>query len=628
MADRPNLFRRLVGAFRGTDTVQASRRVPLQLSTSVLGENGELRISLPDRRGGDAGMLDPNPKFTPEFLYGTKTTPGALMTIRVSDPVVQPAADSRRELLQSLEYDVVPPKRLARDTHAIACAAAVNTLLNTMPDRTLSFWVGETYDWWSTIGHYLAEIVADGDKVSFLYVRRGLLDQWIQDKETGGYRWSHARVETSRRTVSLPAEKCAYFARNPVPGQYDGNSAYRCVVAPSATTTELYRNLLEAMKWSRGTLHIQGEKGEYGGPTLADAENIKEFTDYLYNSDEMPGALVTTSQVKASVIASNVAALQQFAPLAQYQDEAKNRAALNALNNLGMRGVGSRSLGEVVHEVDQAHLRAHLDAFLDILSGDNHPNGTMMRTLAQLVGFEPEYAPRIVVRWTDRTRKMGREHLQMVTDLVADKMLRNTPEMSRFIATQAQLPEDVINSQFAGVDESETIEPLQAGSLNASIAILQALNPPPGSGVARIAPKAAVSLLVAAGVPSDQAQAMVNAQSGIEAPEPADGVEAADSFTPPKTVQSNARRGLELRKEHGRGGTEVGVARARDLSNGRNVSRETIARMRSFFARHDANAESREDDPTSAANIAWLLWGGDAGKRWVESDKFDRLFEG
>ncbi|MCC8469334.1 hypothetical protein [Xanthomonas phaseoli] len=36
--------------------------------------------------------------------------------------------------------------------------------------------------------------------------------------------------------------------------------------------------------------------------------------------------------------------------------------------------------------------------------------------------------------------------------------------------------------------------------------------------------------------------------------------------TPPKSVAAAAARGLRLRAQHGRGGTAVGVARARDLS--------------------------------------------------------------
>ena len=42
--------------------------------------------------------------------------------------------------------------------------------------------------------------------------------------------------------------------------------------------------------------------------------------------------------------------------------------------------------------------------------------------------------------------------------------------------------------------------------------------------------------------------------------------------------------------------------------------------MRAWFARHESSpgeAEARRDDKTSPAWVAWLLWGGDAGKAWA-----------
>ncbi|NBW09716.1 MAG: phage portal protein [Caulobacteraceae bacterium] len=93
-------------------------------------------------------------------------------------------------------------------------------------------------------------------------------------------------------------------------------------------------------------------------------------------------------------------------------------------------------------------------------------------------------------------------------------------------------------------------------------------------------------------------------------------------FTPPQGVRDEAARGLEWRRQYGRGGTEVGVARARDLANGRSVSPETIARMVSYFARHEVDKEAEgwspgEDGYPSAGRIAWALWGGDPGRTWA-----------
>jgi hypothetical protein len=91
----------------------------------------------------------------------------------------------------------------------------------------------------------------------------------------------------------------------------------------------------------------------------------------------------------------------------------------------------------------------------------------------------------------------------------------------------------------------------------------------------------------------------------------------ADGFSPPQAVRSNAKRGLELREKHGRGGTAVGVARARDLSNGASISYDTIKRMNSYFARHEVDKKGEGWGKDSAGYIAWLLWGGDAGWSWA-----------
>ena len=127
-----------------------------------------------------------------------------------------------------------------------------------------------------------------------------------------------------------------------------------------------------------------------------------------------------------------------------------------------------------------------------------------------------------------------------------------------------------------------------------------------------------------------------------EEEEPDDGDEDdrgdSESFSPPSSVRSAARRGLELRKKHGKGGLTTqeagkqgigsGVARATSLANGEAVSYETIKRMAAFFSRHAKNLAGGEDD---AGFIAGMLWGGSAGRAWanriirmVESRKKDQ----
>ena len=90
---------------------------------------------------------------------------------------------------------------------------------------------------------------------------------------------------------------------------------------------------------------------------------------------------------------------------------------------------------------------------------------------------------------------------------------------------------------------------------------------------------------------------------------------------PTESMAANARRGLELRDKFNRGGTAVGVARARDLANRRDLSPETVARMYSFFSRHEVDKKGKDwnnSERPSNGKIAWLLWGGDSGYAWAK----------
>jgi HK97 family phage major capsid protein/HK97 family phage prohead protease len=95
-------------------------------------------------------------------------------------------------------------------------------------------------------------------------------------------------------------------------------------------------------------------------------------------------------------------------------------------------------------------------------------------------------------------------------------------------------------------------------------------------------------------------------------------------LTPTEAMAEEAQKGLDWRKEFGRGGTEVGVARARQLINRQEVSAETVRRMHSYFSRHEVDKEGEgfspgEDGYPSAGRIAWALWGGDVGQSWARN---------
>lgn len=97
-------------------------------------------------------------------------------------------------------------------------------------------------------------------------------------------------------------------------------------------------------------------------------------------------------------------------------------------------------------------------------------------------------------------------------------------------------------------------------------------------------------------------------------------------FKPPASVADAARAALQLRASQTaskRGGTAVGVARARQLANRQNVSPSTARRMKAYFDRHEVDKQATgfkrgEKGFPSRGKQAWELWGGNAGYGWAK----------
>lgn len=84
----------------------------------------------------------------------------------------------------------------------------------------------------------------------------------------------------------------------------------------------------------------------------------------------------------------------------------------------------------------------------------------------------------------------------------------------------------------------------------------------------------------------------------------------------PESASNNAKRALKWAEENGWGecGTAVGKARANQLANKENISRDTIARMASF-----KRQQQNKDVPYSegCGGLMWDAWGGTSGVEWA-----------
>jgi len=90
-------------------------------------------------------------------------------------------------------------------------------------------------------------------------------------------------------------------------------------------------------------------------------------------------------------------------------------------------------------------------------------------------------------------------------------------------------------------------------------------------------------------------------------------------YKPTLAMAAAARRGLKMREsqpESQRGGTQVGLARARQFANQEPVSLDIVRRTYSFLSR--ARVYYRPGT-TSPGTQAYLLWGGPAALTWSKN---------
>ena len=90
-------------------------------------------------------------------------------------------------------------------------------------------------------------------------------------------------------------------------------------------------------------------------------------------------------------------------------------------------------------------------------------------------------------------------------------------------------------------------------------------------------------------------------------------------YKPTEAMAAAARRGLRLREQSApanRGGTAVGLARARQFANRESVSLDIVKRTYSFLSRAQVYYKPGTDSPGTQA---YLMWGGPAGLVWSRS---------
>ena len=90
-------------------------------------------------------------------------------------------------------------------------------------------------------------------------------------------------------------------------------------------------------------------------------------------------------------------------------------------------------------------------------------------------------------------------------------------------------------------------------------------------------------------------------------------------YKPTEAMALAARKGLKMREQaapSNRGGTAIGLARARQFANRESVSLDIVKRTYSFLSRAQVYYKPGTETPGTQA---YLLWGGPAGLVWARN---------
>lgn len=111
------------------------------------------------------------------------------------------------------------------------------------------------------------------------------------------------------------------------------------------------------------------------------------------------------------------------------------------------------------------------------------------------------------------------------------------------------------------------------------------------------------------------------------------GKKSDTMFKVPAAVKNTAKKAFDLKDIGFKGATETGWKRAKQLVSKEYISIQDIRYMRNWFARHvytsypgfnewvKAGRPKDKEWHKKRSIISWLTWGGDAGLKWINSNR-------
>lgn len=571
----------------------------------------------------------------------------------------------------ALPKEVVWPHREKPDADAEAfmrlCESAViddAVVYDGMIEGQAALWAYPLLDAFMGFGLMLPRMIGDG-AVEWYPVAHNAVMLW----RPNGYLLGGVRFSTPNGYDDIDAIDLVHtvhgFAGS---GEFEGRSLLRDCVQPFELWKQIAVNAGVYNQMSWGFLDIAYEPNASDDDIAAFNTFAQQFQDGQRKYILRPQAVEVDMKYPSGSPPDVIAQLEYW----DRQIEKKLNAPL-----AGISQFGSRAMAETLDEAGGRKAKAWLNSVFDRASRG------MFQWLAQAVGYDGKL-PRVQVQSAEMTTGIG--GWTAYVQGVQSGLLTKGPEDEAWGRRVIGAPELADEPKMT----ADSPTPLQVANVQAVQALLAALKPSQMAPVP-LAPDAVALLLQSAGVSEVNARAMVAAQLAVPdavAAAPAAGQEggaaapaaapvAAEVGTPAPSTQPQvviggnievpaaigeaaafapagsaamsdlsdevdttptgematvAERALAWRAEHGRGGTAVGVARARDIKNRKALSEQTVRRMASYFARHEVDKKGKGFDTggegyPSAGRIAWDLWGGDAGADWSarKVEEFDRL---
>jgi hypothetical protein len=362
--------------------------------------------------------------------------------------------------------------------------------------------------------------------------------RWMQDPYSGkpiAIQQTPVNAQVRQPSMWMDLDRCMHIAIDRMGDNFEGISLLRAAYAWDLLTTEMIASIL---------VHIQRWGG--GLPIVKDTKGGRDSQDAAAKASEAIAEMAATNRSFLQLgYGSEFELLQmqlQGAGITEVFEacRAGKRSALRmALAGMGQDGsVGSHALATTK---DDQWLRGLRTFASDIECGLNQLLGYYARNVwdVDALGVLP------VLKITGYAQKDATVQLALQRDFIALRGdLQYNDEELREIADDTGV---VWKGRGASSDSSDTasaengavlgdaaattttgatdtgqptvpVEPLQVGSLQSAVAIIQSLSPSDPK-ITPVAPGVAVELLVAAGVPLDSAKRMVAAQVAA-APEP------------------------------------------------------------------------------------------------------------